>query len=123
MELLNERDLPRIPNFSDYGVSHPDYFDLDWREVSLGGKIRYTAEDAWVIVKGCRLEDAGDQFHELARNLVRQPEFCPSGFSWGDERIVKCADLEIGPGRLQDWVAFTTNHHLRFVTDQLASGP
>ena len=121
--IANERDLPRIPNFSDYGVIHPDYPDVDWREVSLGGKIRYTAEDIWVIVKGCKLENAGNQFHELARKLVAQSEFCLSAFSWGDDRIAKCAAFETGPGRLQDWVAFTTNHHLRFVTQQLANGP
>ena len=120
--IANERDLPRIPNFSDYGVTHPGYPDVDWREVSLGGKIRYTAEGAWVIVKGCKLENAGDQFHRLAQVLMEQPEFCSSDLSWGDKRIAKCAAVEIGPGNLTNWVAFTTNHHLSFVVQQLANG-
>jgi hypothetical protein len=121
--IANERDLPRIPNFCDYGVTHPAYFDLDPREVSFAGKIRYTAEGIWVIVKGCKLEGAGDQFHRLAQILTEQPEFCPNNFSWGDESIEKCAALEIGPGNQTTWVAFTTNHHLKFVTEQLASDP
>ena len=121
--IANDHDLPRIPNFSDYGVTHPDYADVDWREVSLGGKIRYTAEDTSVIVKERKLENGGEQFHELARMLTQEPEFCQSGYSWGDERIAKCTAFEIGPGNLTKWVAFTTNHHLRFVTEQLANGP
>jgi len=121
--LANESALPRIPNFSDYGVTDPDYFDLDPREVSFVGKIRYTAEDIWVIVKGSKLENAGDQFHKLAQMLREQPEFRSRDFSWGDESIAKCAAMEIGPGNQTTWVAFTTNHHLRFVMDQLANGP
>jgi len=121
--VAHEYDLPRIPSFSDYGVTHPRYRDVDWREVSLGGKIKYSAEGTWVIVKGRKLEGAGDQFHALAMKLIGEPEFRSSDFSWGDEKIAQCAALEIGPGRLQDWVTFTTNHHLRFVTQQLANGP
>lgn len=121
--IAGEHDLPRIPSFCDYGVTHPNYFDEDPREVTFGGKIRYTAGDAWVIVKGQKLEGAGDQFHKLAQMLILEPEFCTSDFSWGDDSIAKCATLETGPGRLQDWIAFTTNHHLRFVTHQLANGP
>ncbi|MHC4398292.1 MAG: beta family protein [Planctomycetota bacterium] len=121
--IAKAREVTRIPNFSDYGVNHPEYPDVDWREISLGGKIRYTAKELWVIVKGCKLEDAGDQFHKLAQKLREQPEFCSRSFSWGDSRIASCANLESGPGNLTNWIAFTTNHHLRFVTQQLANGP
>jgi len=121
--IADQPDLPRIPEFSDYGVTHPDYFDEDPRKVPFTGKIRYTGEDTWVIVKGHKLEGGYDQFHRLAQMLTEQPEFCSSDFSWGDDRIAKCAALEIKHGNQTTWVANSTNHHLRFVTAQLANGP
>ena len=121
--LANDPDLPRVPSFSDYGVTHPDYFDQDPREVRFAGKIRYTAENTWVIVKGRKLEGAGCQFHRLAQMITEQPEFPSRGSGWGDESIAKCAVLEIGPGNQTTWIAYGTNRHLTFVTRQVANGP
>jgi Beta protein len=107
--------------YGDYGVSNSGYFDADFREISLAGKVRYTSDRDWLIVKGKKLENYGKQFHELARIVCSHSCFKRTDYSWGDKQIVACAKRRIGPGNLTSWLAYTTNHHLTLVSRQLAS--
>ncbi|MCA9124743.1 MAG: beta family protein [Planctomycetaceae bacterium] len=107
--------------FGDYGVTNPAYLDIDFRLITLGGKIRYTTSDCWVIVKGMKLKDNGDQFHKLARILESKKVCENSQYSWGDRRIRECAANKSRSGSLETWLAITTNHHVTLVSRQLAT--
>lgn len=107
--------------FGDYAVAAPG--------MPAGGRtptpsIRYTADVEWLIAKGRSADrNNSSQYHELAREVVNLPEFRTADFSWGDASIEAVATESRGPGNPTDWRAFATNHHLRFVAEQLASLP
>ena len=108
--------------FGDYGITHPDdYVDVDFRLVTLGGKIRYTTPENFMVMKGKKLKDNGDQFHYLASTL-RETGLCNAPtYCWGDHEIAACAQRERGPGTLESWIAFSTNHHVTLASRQLAN--
>lgn len=115
---------PRRPQFGDYGVAHPSYVSLDMRLIypRMTAKIRYTIDDAWLLVKGRSLKRHGyGQFRDLAAQIVARHEYCGAGFSWGDEYIAECASGIRGTGNLATWVSVATNHHLTFVVDRISS--
>lgn len=109
--------------FADYGVRHPDSA-TDFQPYMIPGtKIKYTADDMTIIVKGgSSRHGAGfDQFHDLAEVIVALPEYRGAAFSWGDHRISEVARRATGPGNMTNWVAIETNHHITEVVNQLAS--
>lgn len=114
----------RTPDFGDYGSQSPGYSDFDIRNVfnTMVAKIWYTIDQQWMTVKGHVLRRFGyDQFHDLCQVLASRPEFSGAGFSWGDNYIAACAQRTVGKGNLTTWVSVSTNHHLTFVADQLAT--
>jgi hypothetical protein len=113
-------DLPRVPRFGDYAIAHPNHIETDG-PLFPSGNIRYTATDSWTVLKGVRIKDNGtEQFRDLARDLMKRPEYAGPAFSWGDEAIKRCADGEGTPGSSTTWRAIGTNHHLEMVVDQLS---
>jgi len=118
----NASELKRIPSFGDYGVVHPATPEYDPRLVRPSAKIRYTQEHEWLILKGHSVRKAPGfkQYHSLSQQLVSRKEFIGSTFSWGDEYIEKCANLETTSGSLQTWVTIDTNHHLSLVSEQIS---
>lgn len=120
--LANPEEITRIPTFSDYTIVHPDPFEMDWRMMKLGAKIKYTANRYWVIVKGVSVEKAGwAQTQTLCQALVSQREYRGPHFSWGDKYIIDRANASVGPGNATTWVSVGVNHHLAFVVDQTSS--
>jgi hypothetical protein len=112
----------RLPAFGDYGIAHVQPSEVDPRLMRPSASIRYTTEDAWLILKGRNLRDHGyEQFHEVCRFLVRQPEFAGPEFSWGDRYIDGCANELVGTGNLTTWRKVGTSHHIATVTRQLAN--
>ena len=108
--------------FGDYGITHPDdYADIDFRLITLGGKVRYTTRDQFVVLKGRKLKGNSKQFDELAKLLKATGVCSAPNYSWGDKQIAKCASETRGPGSLEMWIAFSTNHHMTLVARQLAS--
>jgi hypothetical protein len=113
--------VERMPIFGDYTIVHPKFPELDFRYVEIAPKIKYTAETEWIFIRWDRGNWAA--FHDVCRLLVRQPEFSGEGFSWGDSRIYECSTNAYDTGNPGQWVTIGINHHLTFVTEQIASFP
>ena len=120
--LIVRSRLPRLPAFGDYAISHPQPSEVDPRIMRPSASIRYTANDAWLVLKGRNLRDYGyAEFYDVCRDLVARPEYSGPSFSWGDWYIEECANQRVGTGNLTTWRKVGTSHHLAFVTRQIAS--
>ncbi|GAA4448031.1 beta family protein [Novipirellula rosea] len=111
----------RLPQFGDYGVNSPMYAAVDFRMMTLCGKVRYSLNDRWVIFRGKKIEKDDNQFHRLAQMVTEHSEYFGTDTSWGDRQISDCATLRIGPGTLRNWVSYTLNHHLTNMPRLLAN--
>ncbi len=113
-------DLNNIYNYSDYTSVYPDVmkFDIRWAPAA---KIRYSAEDSWIISKGRSLRDYGyEQFNILSREILRLPDYKRAGYSFGDDFIAQAAADEVR-GNLTSWVTVSVNHHITLIVDLLSS--
>ena len=109
------------PLFGDYGVLNPEFMEpMDPRKIKPSAKIRYTLEKSWLIVKGSSFRDDPGQFRSMAALVARQKTYCGQDFSWGDKYIAECR-TRAGVGNLETWVRADTNHHIEFVSRQIAS--
>jgi Beta protein len=116
------RELERMPAFGDYTISHPEAPEVDPRIMRPSASIRYTTDEAWLILKGRNLRSNGFiQFHQVCRDLRKRPEYSGRRFSWGDGKISDCADERNGTGNLTTWRKVGTSHHLVFAVRQIAS--
>ncbi len=117
-----QREISRRPTFGDYAISHPEPSEVEPRVMRPSASIRYTAEEAWLVLKGQNLRDNGfAQFHQVCRDLIRRPEYSGGDFSWGDRYIYDCASQRTGPGNLTTWRKVGTSHHVAFAVRQLAT--
>ena len=116
-------DSDRQPTFGDYAVQHPDP-PLEDQPSGPGQRanLRYTIDDATLVPRavGAVIQEGAEQYRELCRLLVAQPEFAGRHFTWGDFQIAECADGISEPGWQTQWRGAGTSHHLRQVVDQLA---
>ncbi len=113
-------DLNNIYNYSDYTSVHPDMIEFDVRWAPAA-KIRYSAEDSWIISKGRSLRDYGyEQFYILSREVSRLPEYKGREYSFGDNFIAQAAAGE-AIGNLTNWVTVSVNHHITLIVDLLSS--
>ena len=122
--IANRRDrLPRLPTFGDYGINHPEPSDeVDPRLMRMSANLRYTIDEAWLVLKGRNTRDYGfAQFGNLCRYMIRRPEYRGPDFSWGDRYISDCAANAVGPGNATTWRKIGTTHHLTTVTTQIAN--
>lgn len=119
--LISAPGLARPVAFGDYAIAYPIYEPTPY---SGSAAIRYTVTTEWLIFRGrsLRLPGAYKQFPALCQQLVADPQFCGSGFSWGDDQIVGYASGNLpGTGNTTTWRAVGTNHHVTFVARQVAS--
>jgi Beta protein len=75
-DLVEEHaELPRLPTFADYAAEAPGFFQGDF--VDPTAVIRYTINDAWLILRGHNLSepDGHGQFRQLARQLIAHPQY------------------------------------------------
>lgn len=114
--------IDRIPSFGDYGIVSPNQGGFQ-PGFTASAKIRYTIEDAWLILKGHSLKKTPgrEQYYKLTKTLFQNKDFLGKHFSWGDKFIGECAQKESISGQLQKWVFIDTNHHLTFVSKQFAN--
>jgi Beta protein len=120
--LIGRSRVPRLPAFGDYVIANPQLSEVDPRIMRPSASIRYTTDDAWLIMKGRNLRDYGyAEFYDVCRELVGRPEYSGPGFSWGDRYIDECANQRVGTGNLTTWRKVGTSHHLAVVTRQIAS--
>lgn len=113
----------RLPTFGDYAISHPDVPNLDWRLVTPAASIRYTADNAWYIVKGqsVRGEKKFAQYREHCNKVIASPYYCGPTFSAGDKYIADCAAGTESTGNLTTWRKVGTNHHLAKLVHDISS--
>lgn len=118
--------LKRLPAFGDYAISHPDLApDIDGSLMNMSANVRYTATDNWVIFKGYGVKTAGrggySQFSGLSQQVIAHSSYSGPNFSYGDKYIYECAQGNVGTGNATTWRLVGTNHHITFLTDQLAN--
>ncbi len=114
---------PKIvaPIFGDYTITHPDFVALDMRKIKAPGKVVYTTEKSWEVLKGGAFRDNPEQMHDHCKAIVDSKYFRGPDFSPGDKYIAKCAEREVGPSNLTRWKRVGVNHHMSVVLDDLAN--
>ncbi|MCX2728952.1 beta family protein [Saccharopolyspora sp. NFXS83] len=113
----------RRPDFADYCVAHPDpSLGVNPRFLIISGQIRYTVEDDWLVAKGGQFKRVGgDAVTSPVRLIVQSDEFRGEQYSAGDAWIAQVYQGGDKKGNPEVWRRVATNHHLKFVTDQLAN--
>ncbi|EMC1884439.1 beta family protein, partial [Salmonella enterica subsp. enterica serovar Kentucky] len=101
--------------FGDYGIANPQLSD-DLIAPDANGKIRYTIEDSYFVVRGYsrRQGDKGAQVYGLCRRLINSGHYMGPSFSWGDFKINECAQEQF-LGNSTNWVSIDTSHHMTYV--------
>ena len=104
----------------DYGINNATIGGFP--NPHANGKIRYTISSQFFIARGhSKLKGDGfAQFHRLSAIIMDSKYFMGTAFSWADHRIKECRDMITGPGSLTSWIAHDTNHHIEFVTTEIA---
>lgn len=119
--------LARLPTFSDCGIQHPSGVeDFDPRTMPTSAAIRYTLDDAWLLVKGesTRTRRPGLQFPELATALVYghlSQHFNGTAHCAGCTGAKACADGRGGFDSAGSWRYLGTTHHIIKVMEGLDS--
>lgn len=123
------KSLKRLPAFADYAIQHPVYTPPQSSIANPSASIRYTLEDAWVVVRGEGLRNpkgAGfKQYPAQAQLLAGQAIFKGENFSSGDAYIAeKAKDINTKKtGNPKTWLEAGLNHHLTLVANQIANLP
>ncbi len=118
------QELPRVPSFGDYGVSHSDFPDIDPRKMKMSVNLRYTSDNSWLVLKARGANSYGyTQFNGLCRVIVSKDEYLGRDFSWGDKYIYDCSCRNDRPGNASTWRQVGTSHHIAFVSKQIANYP
>ena len=110
---------PRLNiGFADYAVRNPSSNDFGYGNTN--GKIRYTVDKHFFIVRGHQLKtgNKGAQYYDLSHTLINSRYYLGRTFSWGDEQVYLCSQKKF-KGRSQDWIAIDTNHHIKAVLLEL----
>jgi hypothetical protein len=120
--VAGDRRIARTPIFGDYAIAHPQPPEVDPRVMRPSASIRYTTDDAWLILKGKNLKIHGyQQFHDVSKSLLKSPAYSGPQFSWGDRYISDCAKGRVSCGNLTTWRRVGTSHHIAYVTQQVAN--
>jgi len=120
-------DLPRLPTFSDCAIQHPTGVeDFDPRYMSVSASIRYTLDEAWLLIKGesSRRARTTVQFPRLATQLVYghlRDHFAGESHCAGCASIKEAANGTPGLGSAEVWRRLGTIHHITRVVEDLAA--
>lgn len=110
--------------YSDYGVSKFTETDLDFSKLRYGilPKIKYTAEDEYIVLKGKRQHGKlVVTYQKLAQAVIAAPYYSGREFSYGDECIYQVATTAGKSGNSTNWVTYCTNHHIVLVSQQISN--
>lgn len=116
--------------FGDYGIDDPNDLDLSGGATIIP-TIRYTHDSNWYIIRGKHdVNNPYDysQFHKLSSMVVSNKIYSGLSYSWGDEKINACAkksctSINCNHGHPGEWVKIGLNHHITYVSHQVASLP
>lgn len=119
---LQQCDLDRMPTFGDYAIQNP-HPPHDGGGPGMRANIRYTTNRETLVARGHGpfYEEGNEQYRGLCQQLVARTEFAGRAFSWGDGVIDDCAQGAVEPGAQRVWRGAGTSHHLRAVSQQLAT--
>jgi len=119
---LQQCELDRMPTFGDYAIQNP-HPPHDGGGPGMRANIRYTSNGETLVARGRGpfYEEGNEQYRGLCEQLVARTEFAGPDFSWGDGVIDACAAGAVEPGGQRVWRGAGTSHHLRAVSEQLAS--
>lgn len=114
--------------FADYAIAHPDpVVDIDPRVMSINANLRYTTENSWLIAKGGPYKGRGGTSLGAAAvppmlALLREhASFIRTGHCGLEEWVDAVLDHNASGSNPEAWRRMGTLHHVKFVTDQLAS--
>jgi len=119
--------LPRLPTFSDCAIQHPIGVEgFDPRYMPVSASIRYTLEEAWLLIKGesSRQTLPSVQFPRLATQLVYghlKNYFARETHCAGCASMKAAADGTPGLGSATVWRRLGTIHHITRVVQDLAA--
>lgn len=123
-KLGSAQNLRRHPTYGDYATLHPILIPTNV-PLNASASIRYTCEDDWIVMRGEGLRNEGGaghaQYPANAQLLSLLPEYCGSGYSYGDHYIHKVGVLKQGPGNPTTWLRAAVNHHITLAVRQVAS--
>jgi hypothetical protein len=119
--LIAKLGTARRPGFGDYAISAIEFPKGDMRFMRGAPNVRYTIEDAWVIVKGKR-EKGGTKktYVQLCERLFTVDKLTAAGFSEGSAYIHGCREGNENGGNTTTWKWVGTNHHITRVVHDLA---
>lgn len=126
-KLCTQKNLERVPTFSDYGIRHPIYNE-SFQFLEPTASVKYTLDDSWFVVKGKKRKF--EYFLGAAKLLSEYEKYYGESFSSGDKYIFEKAahyekymkDPKIkGTGTTELWLKAGLNHHFCVVFDQLSS--
>jgi hypothetical protein len=113
-------------HYGDWGIGHPDLTEPPGvAMVSATVSVRYTVDDAWIILKGRPTsgrtgQPMGTQYVNHAQALVADPQFGGLSACWGDTRIQQIASGGgRNPGNRTTWISIGANRHFSLVADRL----
>lgn len=119
---LRAAGLPRVSDFGDYAIAHPDSLEVDPRLIQMSAAIRYAAPAEWLVAKGWGVRRAGwGQTQDLARLIATRPEAQPATHCAGCAFIARRAAGSSPTGNGTTWRYVGTVHHLTTVVGQLTS--
>ena len=97
--------------------------EIDFRLLRYGvlPKIRYTANDRYIVWKGSRNPQIN--YHQLSIQVINSGYYYGAQFSFGDQNIDRVAQGNTGVGNNTNWVTYACNHHLAVVLQQISMIP
>lgn len=111
------------PIFADYSITYP----LESEPVTYvnpNAKVRYTISDNYLFAVGYQVHthtDGFGQYHDISAKIVNSPYFMGRSYSWGDKYLEECASRTASSGNMETWVKVGHNHHITFVTRDIAN--
>jgi hypothetical protein len=108
--------------YSDYGNIHPIY-ETETNYTDRSTSIKYTLDKEFIIFKGDQVSDlreAGEQFVNNSKRLIKHPCYSGKDFCWGDEYIFECANGKAKYSGTPLWDKITLSHHFTKIMDLLS---
>jgi len=109
-------------SLADYGILSHELMNYN-TTVIPAPKIRFTINDAIIILRGKKISshpDGWKQFYRLAKILYQSNYFLMGGSSLANKKIEDCAN-SIGPsGTQKTWITINTCQHIDFAVKQVS---
>ncbi|SHT89571.1 Uncharacterised protein [Mycobacteroides abscessus subsp. abscessus] len=108
----------RVITFGDYTIGTPAYGDVRFAPVP---SIKYTTDKSWMVHRAAQKRGPGPQYRQLAADVASAEYFAGRDFSYGDRYIDDVANELDGPGSAMTYLRAGISHHVRTVTNRLAT--